>query len=404
MAQDTLEGSAVKGLRKVYYLTSRTNRALVGLALSLFVPSTGIFYKYLGIAGVSVYVALASFALFVGYKYRFDRFASKVMGKGINWLVLGTFLVLLSTFLVLYPIADSATVGPGSDNDEALDVGTTELLNGHYPYRAETYFGNPVGQLPGALLLAIPFVLLGNSAYQNLFWLFAFFGAMRWYLEDGRSALLLLWTIIALSPIIMRDLVTGDDKLANTVYILLFVLYMVHIVPHAGFRSWQKLSSAALVGIGLSSRLNFVLLLPLIFFSLVHSAGWKVAAKYVALTCAIFCVVTVPFYLYDPQGFGPMVSAEKLGQFRSIIPLVGIVIPLTAGAIALILSLYSTSRDLSVMFRNCAIVQAFPVLCAVVLNWVVTAELNPELITYGVFFLIFGAAAFWPILSRSQGD
>jgi hypothetical protein len=60
--------------------------------------------------------------------------------------------------------------------------------------------------LPGALLLAVPFVLLGNSAHQNLFWLFAFLFSLNSYLKDRRLALLLLWVILALAPVVLTVL------------------------------------------------------------------------------------------------------------------------------------------------------------------------------------------------------
>ena len=64
--------------------------------------------------------------------------------------------------------------GGGSDSDDALNLATRALLHGEYPYRIRTYLGSPATYLPGSLLLAVPFVLLGNAAYQDLFWLAAF--------------------------------------------------------------------------------------------------------------------------------------------------------------------------------------------------------------------------------------
>ena len=391
---------------------SRTNQSLLGLALSLFIPSTMVFHKYLGIAGVGAYIAVASLALFVGHRYLFKTFVSRVTEKGVLWLALATFLVLSSTFLLVYPVANSGFYGPGNDTDDALNIGVQQLLAGHYPYSVETYRDTPIGTLPGALLLASPFVLLGTSAYQNLFWLFAFFLAMRSYLKDGRLVLLLLWGVIALSPLVLLDLVTGDDKLANSIYILLFVMWMVSTVSQPGHSSWRKLSSAILLGIGLSSRANFLLLLPLILSALFQSAGWRSATKYIAVTLATFCAVTVPFYLYDPQEFGPSIQAQHLHQLQPVIPSTDIIIPLgivvltlPTGVIALALSFQNMGRNVPVLFRNCAIVQAFPILCTIVLySLLIVQRLDLMHAEYGEFFLFFGAAAFWAMLFGVQDD
>ena len=369
--------------------------------------------RLLGLVGVAAYIAVASLALFAGYKYFFKNFVSSVTEKGVFWLTLATLLFLLFTFLAAYPTVNAGVpgVGPGSDQEDALNIGVGELLMGHYPYQAETDAGNPIGPMPGALLLAIPFVLLGNSAYQNLFWLFMFFLSMKSYLKDGRLALLMLWVMLALSPDVLRNLVTGDDKLANSVYVLLFIMWMVSNIPRPHHSSWIKLSSAILLGIALSSRANFVLLLPLVFSTLVQRAGWKPATKYTAVTCVSFCAVTAPFYLYDPQGFGPRVTAGKLGQFQPLIPStdivipLGIILPLLTAVIALMLSFDSMSRNLPVLFRNCAIVQAFPVLCAVVLDSIMIADgVDLRYFEYGIFFLFFGAVASWTMLFRGQDD
>jgi len=366
--------------------------------------------KLLGLMGVAAYIAVASLALFAGYKYFFKIFFSRVTEKGVFWLTLATLLFLLLIFLAAYPTVNAGVVGPGDDTEDALNGGVGELLNGHYPYRAETYAGNPVGTMPGALLLAIPFVLLGNSAYQNFFWLFMFFLSMKSYLKDGRLTLLMLWVMLTLSPDVLRNLVTGDDKLANSVYVLLFIMWMVSNIPRPHHSSWIKLSSAILLGVALSSRANFVLLLPLVFSTLVQSAGWKPATKYTAVACVSFCAVTAPFYLYDPQGFGPRVTAEKLGQFQPLIPSthivipLGIILPLLTAVIALMLSKESMSRNLPVLFRNCAIVQAFPVLCAVVLYSIMTEMVTMHYFQYGIFFLFFGAVASWTMLFRAQDD
>ena len=80
-------------------------------------------------------------------------------------------LVLLAVaFGVIYPIANRGVSG-GSDRDEALNIAAAALWRGENPYYQRTYLGNVVSPLPGAILLAEPFVAIGNSAYGNLFWL-----------------------------------------------------------------------------------------------------------------------------------------------------------------------------------------------------------------------------------------
>jgi hypothetical protein len=377
------------------------NRPFVVAVLWLLIPSLAVVQKFLGIAGVVAYVSVVTLILYIGHRWVFEAFTLRVSEEAVPWLVVATFLALLLMFLIMYPLADSGIVGPGSDRDEALNIASRELLRGHYPYYQETYFGNAISPMPGAVLLAIPFVLIGNSAYQNLFWLFVFFLFTRSYLKDGRSALLLLWTILALSPVVLQEFVTGGDYLANSLYVMLAIVWLVRAVIRSDFGGWETLVSAVFLGIALSSRANFATLLPLIFSALVAVSGWKTAAKCVAVTCVTSAVITLPFYIYDPQAFSPLVTAAgKLGDFRSVIPFVGIIVPLVTGLISLVLALQSTNRDLDIMLRNCAIVVVFPVLCGVVLSSIDAARIEFWFASFGLPAMIFGVVATWPRLLR----
>ena len=383
---------------KRLHLTQRPVGSLVGFALSLLIPSTAIIQKYLGIVGVVVYIAIASLVLLIGYRYIFTRFALMVTDKQVLWLTAATFLFLLAVFFVVYPLANSGIFGKGSDRDEGLNIVTTEFLRGHYPYYALTYLGHHIDTLPGSWVLALPFVLLGNSAYQNLFWLFAFLFTMNSYLKNRRLALLLLWVIIALSPIVLHEYVTGGDFLANPIFVLLFVMWMVNVIPKDGFSGWGNSLLAVLLGVGLASRANFAMLLPLVFSALVQRAGWKSATKYVLITCMTLGLMTIPYYLYDPQGFSPLYMQNKASQFESVLPFAGILVPMVTGIIALILSLHHANGNMHVLLRNCAIVLAFPVLSGTILKSIMTGKPDFVFTGYGLSFLFFGAISFWPVL------
>jgi hypothetical protein len=119
-------------------LSLRPMGSLVGFALSLLIPSTAVLQKYLGLAGAAVCVAIASVVLWIGRRYVLARFASTVSNKQVLWLTAATFLLLLSVFCVVYPLAKSGIFGKGSDRNEALNLATTEFLKGRYPYYPKT--------------------------------------------------------------------------------------------------------------------------------------------------------------------------------------------------------------------------------------------------------------------------
>lgn len=284
----------------------------------------------------------------------------------------------------------------GSDNDEALTIATTELLQGRYPYYPRTYLGNPISPLPGSLLLAVPFVLLGNGAYQNFFWLVIFALILNRYLGDSRKTLLLLWITLLLSPSVLHQLIIGSDYIANSLFVLVFTLLTIE--PFANYtRGRRSIWPAILLGVALASRANFILVLPLVFAALGQRAGFRTAVTQVTMTCIVFGFVTLPFYFYDPPGFSPLHTANKLGQFQPLIPAAGIVLPLVAGGVAGLLSLRN-NRDIGTCFAHCTLVLAFPVLCGIVFASLSAAGLDFRYAFYGIFFLFFGVVAFGPAL------
>ena len=345
--------------------------------------------------GYGLVVSLFLFLL-ARYRNRIASVASSVTDRQV-WALIGlTFLALLIAFAVVYPIANAGVVGGGSDADDALNLAVSELLQGRYPYYPETYLGNPISPLPGALFLSIPFVLLGNGAYQNFFWLLVFVLAMKSYLNNGRLALLLLWLILALSPAVPYQMMIGSDYTANTLYILLFMLWLLRAASEPDLPGWQKTLPAIFLGIGLSSRANFLLILPLVAAALVRIAGWRGAIRYMGITGVAFAAVTLPFYLYDPAAFSPLHTHRDLSQFNVILPYAGVVIPLVTGVIAGLLAIFRpANQDFNMLLKQCAIVLAFPVLCGIVLATIWFGRLELAFATFGTFFLYFGAAGYW---------
>src|SRR5262245_14897772 len=171
-------------------------------ALSLALPSTAVAQTYLDVTGVVAYLVLAGVALFWIHA-RLPLIARALTTKRayvVAAVILGALVVL---FAVGYPLANSGRFGRGSDRDEAMNLAATELLHGRYPYYPRTYTGNQISPLPGAVVLAVPAMLLGNTAYQNLFWLGAFVAGAAWLFNDLSAAVVLMAAILAASPTVL---------------------------------------------------------------------------------------------------------------------------------------------------------------------------------------------------------
>ncbi len=340
------------------------------MAVCLVVPSLAQVQKYFGIVGLVVYAAAVPAVLFLAREW-------EPAEEDARYLTLCTFALVVLAFAILYPLAKSGALGAGSDADDAYNAAVREMLHGRYPYYAKTYLGNLMHALPGSLFLATPFVLLGNSAYQGLFWIglfFLVFGKTFGY----RRGLPALWAVGILCPMVMQQVVTGADALVNGIYVFIALWWMTR----------NGIGGAILFGLALSSRPNFLLLAPLAFGYLQQHFGMRRAIRDLGVSTAVFLAVTLPFYFYDPAGFAPLEGANRLSRFNDIIPYAGFVL---AGLGAL-LSIVLAWRRVA-LFASCAVVQAFFVVTGIMLSSLQSRALDLEYSGYGGFFLVFGVVA-----------
>jgi hypothetical protein len=311
--------------------------------------------------------------------------------RNLLWLTLLTWSVIVVAFLVIYPIANTHAPGTGSDDDDALNLGAAALLSWRFPYAHTTYLGNVLHQLPGAFVLASPFVLLGTSALQNLVWLPLFFLTVR---EEASSqeALQWAWIVLALSPAVMHEVVTGTGYLSNTIYVLLGLWWLI--------RTKRRDLAAIVWGVTLASRANFLFLVPLAFGYLRQRTGLRTALRATALTCATTACLSVPFYLHDRRHFGPLEAADRLLVFNQLLPQLGLAVIVLMAMLAVTLSF--TPMSAAALFRNCALVQAVPVVAGVVLISIQDRQLNLWYARYGPFFAWFVLMALVSGSSRAR--
>ncbi len=374
----------------------------LGLYLSLVLPSLGQVQKYFGTAGIFLYAAGVLLVLFAIYRYCLNKILLRVTDKQASFMAVLTIICLAIVFFAVYPHINVQTPGRGSDRDEDVNISATEMLGFRYPYYQRTYLGNTITRFPGAIFLSIPFVLLGNQALQNFFWLFIFFVIAASFLKNYRLALFLFWIILFLSPVVMHELLTGGDLLVNTIYILSFIFFIVRSVCTAGTKTAKKILAAVLLGIGLSSRANFILLLPLVFSALLQNADLRLALEYTGLAVFVFFAITLPFYLYDPSSFSPLYwQFSKIDRFNDILPFSGIIVSVIGAIIALVLCLRDMKDDYPALLINCALVLFFPILAVVILSSIKEVGLDFLLSGYGISFLFFGAPAFWYLFTQN---
>ena len=363
---------------------------MVWLVVFLGLPSLYSVKKFTGVVGLVLYVV----ALPVGIALVRSWLSTPRLGRDIA-LLTALVAVLVVGLLVLYPLADSGRIGGGSDNDEALNLATRALVRGEDPYASETYLGNPIAVLPGALVLSAPFALFGNIAvWVNAFWLGALV-LVVWRIgrgADASASTLALGLFLCVAG--LNTWIVGSDRLGNAICVLLLSIGVCALASqdHGSF----PLAGCALVlGIGLSWRINFVLVVPPLLAFVAVWRGWRAAVVTGVALGAGFVVVTLPFLLADPDGFAPLRTLNKVSTSSD--PILGtelVVAATTLFSVLVALVIMRREPSLPSFLWVCALVLAAPVWLLFPVVWITDGSEGAfYFATYGLFAAIFASAA-----------
>jgi len=353
-----------------------------------WLSSAGLLVKYFhGRAGILV---LAGAFCIAAVLYVLRRLQSG-RDSQIHWAwLVAFFMVMVGFYAILYPIAISHVYGPGSDSEDALRVATSQMLQGHFPYYLRTYLGDPITPMPGALLLAAPFLLLGRVSFQSLVWLCLFILFCLKFFRFRSTALAFLVVTTLANAGALQSFVVGADYFVNVWYVCVTSVIFLRASEKNAAR-WQLVLAGVLLGIALSSRTVYVVIPPLLFAYLVQQGkGISTALSRIAVPIVTATAVTLPFYLYDPAHFSPLHVAGKLNflpaEFRGplliLLPTLGLIIACTGFFMSLTLPRLFLLAGLS-----SAVILILPGLI-----WGIDAHFSEEslgLLTYGGASAVF---------------
>ena len=321
----------------------------------------------------------------------------------IHWAWFAVFWVtMVALYAVLYPIAQSHIYGPGSDGEDALRIAASQMLQHHFPYYLHTYLGNAITPMPGALMLAVPFLLIGRVSLQNPVWLaFFIFFCVRFF-RFRSTALAFLLVILLAGVDVMDDFVVGYDYSINTLYICVAVFFFLRTFEEDEKR-WQHILAGVFLGVTLSSRVVYVVIPPLVLaYMLQHGKGTIASLRSFVLPILTAIAITVPYYLYDPAHFSPLFVNGKLNFLP---PEYAIILIFMLPALALLIACtgffqrLNISRLFLIAGLACAMILLSPGIIAVAIH---QPENSMESIYYGKAAAIF--VALWAFSGFENGS
>jgi hypothetical protein len=381
--------------RPTYY--PRWPFLLVGF-LGICMPSASMFEHFAGVGGATVYV-IAIAGIVAALPFAVPIVLTRLSLRTAGVLGALALLIIIAGFAIIYPRVNTHQPGRGSDRDEALNVGVSEMLHGRYPYHARTYLDAAISPGPGALVQSIPFWLIGNSAYQNFFWIPVATLVAGMLMNDLRlSVVMMALTLILCPTMVLLEIFSGGDYFANSLYIMTAACLCL-----MSRSSMQLILSGALLGILLSSRANYVFIVPIIMAFLARDRGWRAALTCLIALLAALLALTLPFYLHDPASFGPLAAQNKFAGFDSLLPHTEWIV----GSTLVLLTLALTGEMLrkrhhwSTAMAGCAAVLIYPALFGAVLDSIARHRLSYAFGGWSASATIFASLALFARISST---
>ena len=170
---------------------------------------------------ISVYLVLIIYTLISSFFLFKDIFKIKFIQNLNIKLCFKTFVFLVVTIIFLvtfYTDGNSLKV----DRWSAMDVAIRALLNGEYPYTAIDHLNGRTSNFPGLLVLGIPFYLLGNVGYLQIF-AFLLLSYTLFKFTTVQHAIKYLLLLIV-SPAFWWEIFAISDLMSNMIICFCFVL------------------------------------------------------------------------------------------------------------------------------------------------------------------------------------
>ncbi len=350
-----------------------------GLVLALWIagPSFGFLQEHVGTWSVPFYALVVWVALAVGG--RWARRAEPWLDRHFLWMALVCLAGLLGAHLLLHPFEDGRGPLLSSDRDEALEVAVGRWLDGDYPYYAKSEVAGPLSVLPGGVLLALPFVMIGKVGLINVAWLVAFLFVMRREFGSAGRAIGLLVLMLGGSPAALYEFVSGGDLIANGIYVAVGVGLCLRCWSAEALRPGPALAAAAFLGVAVASRANFPLVCPLVLAWLWRRVGWRRALSWAGVTAGVSLGLILGFYFWDSQAFTPFMSRSKLmigGAPEWTGPVVLAATGVAVVGFAVSFFVRRSVPDSAACFRACAWITLVPILGMILVASVLHGRLD----------------------------
>ncbi len=182
------------------------------------------------------------------------------------------------------------------DRWSALHFPIENLLNGKYPYSANTHLGGFASPFPVWQIFHIPFYLLGNVGLS--FFLTIALLVYSIYRNMGKKQAAISLILLTISPSVWYESAVRSDLLPNMLLLAACILPIAKRL-NISFLEKKVVCIAVVTGIFASTRLTTLLPLFILLFPYYTKLSWKGKITLPLVFLCVFFITFMPFALWD---------------------------------------------------------------------------------------------------------
>ena len=290
---------------------SPASRQLV-LVITLAALNVPIIYHYLGVLATSAYLLI--YALIFIWVWKFPP------GERFQNLALAAIIFLSLALQIVLLIWVAPQFDQQMDRDDALTYWIEALARGEYPYSIPTSRGNPISILPSLPLIALPFYLLGNVGFLEIFSYLVLIILLWMAYKQAPRVRFFTIIVFSTSPLLFFEVAGRSDLIANLLLLVLLIFLLErHAVNQFKFGAWIFGLSLGLLG---ATRIALAPALFVILYYVAATFPRRLLKKTLVIGTLTFFVLVAPFAFWNPTTFfhyAPLgVNRTKLGGDRLI--------------------------------------------------------------------------------------
>ena len=269
--------------------------AFVGLLVGIILINLLFIIKY----GARVNLAFPAGIAYVFFIVLLT-FAFRKLPRAIpRWVPFGLVLIFCCfAFVVLHRIKPLSI---NVDRWSAMANFDATLLRGDYPYLAKTHLGGVMSCLPVMYSSGLPFYLLGDVGYYQIFSLLLFSLLVYRLIANNNTRTYILLLLLS-SPVFIYEVIVRSDLFTNMV-LFLAIIFIADKCRNHKSTQWMILLGSLIGLIGLTRSIVGLLFLLYFIRYFEFKKETRSAVVFLSSAAATFLGILAVFYFWSPADF-----------------------------------------------------------------------------------------------------